>query len=96
MCIRDRRKNADGNQIVFSDPAAKAAYNDLHTKFTGGVAPTAADIVNLSNLIDAGSINPAEGKLLLDALVRIKTITDGLKGSASHSFWNSHATSSTH
>lgn len=71
-----QRKNADGNQIVFTDPAAKAAYDSLHQKFSGGAAPNAADIINLSNQIDAGSINPADGKLLLDALTRIKTITD--------------------
>ncbi|MBL0207396.1 MAG: hypothetical protein IPP84_05305 [Propionivibrio sp.] len=69
-----QRKNADGNQIVFSDPAAQSIYNVLRAKFSDGSLPNAADISNLDYQIYAGTISMTDGDLLSKALTRIKTI----------------------
>ena len=69
-----QRKNVDGNQIVFSDPAARSSYQELRSRLTGGVAPTEQDIEGVLHVMQSGLMDNAQGALLVAAMKRIQVI----------------------
>ena len=69
-----QRKNVDGNQIVFSDTAARTTYRELRSRLTGGVAPTEQDIQGVLRVMQNGLMDNAQGALLVSAMKRIQVI----------------------
>ncbi|WP_140637418.1 hypothetical protein [Methylibium rhizosphaerae] len=69
-----QRRNTDGNQIVFSDPAARSTYRELRSLLTGGVAPTEQDIQNVLRVMQNGLMDNAQGALLVSAMKRIQVV----------------------
>ena len=67
-----QRKNADGQQISFTDPQAKIFYDQMHAKLIGGVPPSATDIQNATLLIG----NVEEARLMKTALERILDVVN--------------------
>jgi len=65
-----QRRNADGQQITFTDPQAQSFYLQMRARFTGGVAPTASEIEQALQV----TANTQEGRLLHDAMQRIRDI----------------------
>ena len=69
-----QRRNMDGNQIVFSDPTARSAYQDLRGRLTGGITPTEQDVEGVLQVMQSGLMDNAQGALIVAAMKRIQVI----------------------
>ena len=71
-----QRKNIDGQQIMFTDAAVRAAYETLRSRITGGVKPTTTEIALVTSIVPATGQANLERNTLVSALTRISTIMD--------------------
>ena len=74
--VRTDRQDSADHSLLFSDPAVRGAYQEFRDTLRGGALLTSQKLAEVSAFLVPLSLVSTEAKLLLDALVRVKTIQD--------------------